>query len=73
MNGQQEVNQRTRVWLPGVKSQVVQGVGSNSLEDDAIVHAGLMSHFSLHLWVKDFFVLENVGRMNEKAPQMVCN
>lgn len=27
MNGQQEVNQRTGVWLSGVKSQVVQGVG----------------------------------------------
>ena len=27
MNGQQEVNQRTGVWLPGVKSQVIQGVG----------------------------------------------
>lgn len=25
MNGQQEVNQRTGVWLSGVKSQVVQG------------------------------------------------
>lgn len=47
-------------------------LGSNSL-DDVSVHAGLMSHFSLHLWVKDFFVLVNVGRMNEKAPQMVCN
>ena len=27
MSGQQEVKQRTGVWLSGVKSQVIQGVG----------------------------------------------